>query len=215
MERYRTLALQALKSPTDLQDDNMKLRGFIVDEKLAFERNMKKKGHLYNFLEIGEPQTNIRQEVDDDSDSDATQKVSSDPFPNPFSFRSDNLSPSVSHPSVLATHDLTIQPHRPRGAAVRRRGLYTPSQSPPREQKPTVTQSKRSPLYNEIRKQIDTNRGEELPGMLNPAVLKPLLNKQTSNWQTLGEEYLERLVTMTTDVALKIFDKACQDAGAT
>jgi hypothetical protein len=218
VDTYRTLALQALRSPTDLQDDNMKLRGFIVDEKLAFERSMKKKGHFYNFLEIGDkpkadPQELVLDLDEDDSESDSTPKISSDSFQNPF--RPDNLSPSVSHRSLPATHNLTKQPYRPRGAAVRRRGLYTPSQSPPREQKPAVTQSKRNPLYTEIRKQIDTNRGEELPGMLNPAVLKPLLRKQTSKWQTLGEEYLERLVTMTKDVALNIFDKACADAGTT
>ncbi|TVY46890.1 Dynamin-A [Lachnellula occidentalis] len=213
---YRTLALQALRSPTDLQDDDMKLRGFIVDEKLAFERSMKKKGHLYNFLEIGKPQTKSRQHLayhpsdeleadSDESDSDSVHKVSSDPLPNIF------------QQEHLPSSNLTKQTYRPRGAAVRRRGLYTPSQSPspPREQKPTPTETKRSPLYIEIRAQINTNRGEELPGMLNPAVLKPLLRKQTSKWQALGQEYLERLVTMTTNVALKIFEEACNNAGTT
>lgn len=216
VDTYRTLAIQALRSPTDLQDDDMKLRGFIVDEKLAFERNMKKKGHFYNFLEIEKPQTKTRQDpivihlASDESDSDSADSVSLDPQPNTF------RAPSVSIPSLSSTQNLTKQPYRPRGAAVRHRGLYTPSQSPsPRGTKPSPVETKRNPLYIEIRAQINTNRGEELPGMLNPAVLKPLLRKQTSKWQSLGEDYLERLVTMTTNVSLKIFEKACLDAGTT
>jgi hypothetical protein len=62
-------------------------------------------------------------------------------------------------------------------------------------------------LYAEIREQIKANRGEELPGMLNPAVLKPLWVKQTSRWYAHGEAHLKELVSQTTDVAIKIFSE--------
>lgn len=116
----------------------------------------------------------------------------------------------------MLTHSQPLTTPRPRGAAIRRRGLHTPSQSPPRFKKEEdTTQPKRTALYTEIHKQITTNRGEELPGMLNPAVLKPLLRTQTSKWPILGESYLSRLLTITKYVALAIFDKACVDTGAT
>ncbi|TVY23382.1 Dynamin-A [Lachnellula hyalina] len=224
VEKYRTLALQALRSPTDLEDDDMKLRGLVNGDRLAFERDMKKKGHLYNFLEIEKPQKvcqhlgylpSDKSEVDSDESDPESAHKSSDPLSNIF--RQDNLSPSVSNPAQSITQNLTKQPYRPQGAAIRRRGLYTPSQSPshPREQKPTHTKTKRNPLYDLIRAQIETDRGEELPGMVNPAILKPLVRKQTGKWQALGDEYLQRLVTMTTDVSLKILEKACMNAGTT
>jgi hypothetical protein len=103
----------------------------------------------------------------------------------------------------------------PRGSAVRRRGLYTPSQSPLREEKEPATQIQKSPLYLEIRRQINLNHGEELPGMLNPSVLKPLLRKQTSKWHQLAEDYLNKVVDTTTKTALKIFDKTCHDSDTT
>ncbi|TVY40800.1 Dynamin-A [Lachnellula subtilissima] len=192
VDTYRTLALQALRSPTDLEDDEMKLRGLIVDEKLAFERDMKKKGHLYNFLEIGKPQK-VHQhlgylpsdESEVDSDESDPESAHNPTAPEAQQF----VAVGSSHPPNL----LLIPASK---------NLHT-------------WKLKRNPLYIEIRAQINANRGEELPGMLNPAVLKPLLRKQTSKWQALGEEYLERLVTMTTDVSLKIFEKACMNVGTT
>lgn len=51
--------------------------------------------------------------------------------------------------------------------------------------------------------------------MLNPTVLKPLWVKQTSKWFALGEEHLKKLVTMTTDVAIKIFSEATRNIDVT
>ena len=69
------------------------------------------------------------------------------------------------------------------------------------------------PLYAEIRHQIENNRGEELPGMLNPAVLRPLFREQISLWQELAEEHLNEIITTTTNVSLKLFKIAAKHAG--
>ena len=68
-----------------------------------------------------------------------------------------------------------------------------------------------SPLYMEIRKQIEANRGEELPGMLNPAVLKPLWVKQTSKWRELGAAHLKSIVRKTTDIAVRMLLESTKD----
>jgi hypothetical protein len=65
-------------------------------------------------------------------------------------------------------------------------------------------------LYNEIRKQIYSNKGLELPGMSNPAVLKPLFRKQTSKWEKLGQDHLESIVRMSQDVAMEILAEVCK-----
>lgn len=95
----------------------------------------------------------------------------------------------------------------------------TPLASPSRRNRPaenkTPPRTQLHPLYAEIRHQLATNRGEELPGMLNPAVLRPLWRKQTSKWQDLSQKHLEQLVSLTTNVALKLFHQACLDVGTT
>ncbi|KAG4431228.1 hypothetical protein IFR05_013287 [Cadophora sp. M221] len=63
-----------------------------------------------------------------------------------------------------------------------------------------------APLYKEIRNQIGVNRGEELAGMTNPAVMKPLFAKQTSKWESFGQAYLEEVVEMSRNVSLRILD---------
>jgi hypothetical protein len=62
------------------------------------------------------------------------------------------------------------------------------------------------PLYNEIRVQVERNQGEQLTGMANPAVLKPLFIKQTSNWESIGKQYVEQVVKLSKTVALVIFE---------
>jgi hypothetical protein len=104
----------------------------------------------------------------------------------------------------------------PAGSAIRRCGLYTPSQSPPRKAtEPGLPQSQNTPLYSEIRHQISLNRGDELPGMLNPSVLKPLFVKQSSKWLQIAEDYLTRIMNSTAWVSFRIFYKVCRDARAT
>lgn len=48
--------------------------------------------------------------------------------------------------------------------------------------------------------------------MLNPAVLRPLWRTQTKKWETLGKDHLDELVDLTTDVARRLFEKACEGA---
>jgi HD superfamily phosphohydrolase len=48
--------------------------------------------------------------------------------------------------------------------------------------------------------------------MLNPAVLKPLWRKQTSKWRELGEHHLNKIISLTADVATKIFEDICDRA---
>lgn len=69
-------------------------------------------------------------------------------------------------------------------------------------------------MYKEIRNQIRTNKGQELPGMSNPAVLKPLFRKQTSKWQKLGQDHLESIVKMSEKVAMKILAEVCKHLSA-
>ncbi|KAL2066683.1 hypothetical protein VTL71DRAFT_2755 [Oculimacula yallundae] len=64
----------------------------------------------------------------------------------------------------------------------------------------------KAPLYREIRNQIYVNRGEELAGMTNPAVMKPLFAKQISKWEDLGQKYLEEVIGMSRKVSLQILD---------
>ncbi len=59
-------------------------------------------------------------------------------------------------------------------------------------------------LQDEIRAQIIANRGEELPGMVNPVVLKPLMQKQASKWPILAKDHLENLAHITEDAVLEI-----------
>ncbi|OBT80178.1 hypothetical protein VF21_00583 [Pseudogymnoascus sp. 05NY08] len=61
-------------------------------------------------------------------------------------------------------------------------------------------------LYKEIRTQIRDNRGEELNGMINPAVMRPLFTQQTSKWEAFGQAYVEEVVQMSKNVALLILD---------
>ncbi|KAH7360322.1 P-loop containing nucleoside triphosphate hydrolase protein [Rhexocercosporidium sp. MPI-PUGE-AT-0058] len=68
-----------------------------------------------------------------------------------------------------------------------------------------------APLYREIRNQIYVNRGEELAGMTNPAVMKPLFAKQTSKWESFGQEYLEEVVEMSRKVSLRILDYVAKE----
>lgn len=65
---YEALAHNALRSPAELPNDEIKLRGFTQNMNADFAKMMMKEGHKYRFLEIG-------QEVEadwsrDDSDSD-------------------------------------------------------------------------------------------------------------------------------------------------
>ncbi|CZR66635.1 uncharacterized protein PAC_16536 [Phialocephala subalpina] len=76
------------------------------------------------------------------------------------------------------------------------------------------TTDKKADLYKEIRIQIRTNQGQELPGMSNPAVLKPLFRKQTSKWQKLGQDHLESIVKMSENVAMKILAEVCKHLNA-
>jgi len=93
-------------------------------------------------------------------------------------------------------------------------GAYTPDVSPIRGGARRKSSGKRAEsLYDEIRKQIDTNWGEELPGMTNPKVLKPLFRKQTCKWEDIGQAHLKRLVSMSSDVATKILDEVCAELG--
>jgi hypothetical protein len=66
------------------------------------------------------------------------------------------------------------------------------------------------PLYSEIRQQIHDNRSEELDGMMNPAIMKPLFQKQSSRWEGLGESHLNWVISKTTEVAIKIMDHICR-----
>jgi hypothetical protein len=68
-------------------------------------------------------------------------------------------------------------------------------------------------LYDEIRSQIRQNQGEELQGMINPAVLKPLLRQQASKWPELATEHLENMARLTNDAVLRILKETCKDLG--
>lgn len=82
-------------------------------------------------------------------------------------------------------------------------------------QKSLKVQREVHPLYAKIRHQIEMNRGEELPGMLNPSVLRPLYRDQTAPWQKLAEKHLDQIITTTTDVSLELFNIAAENEGMT
>jgi len=69
-------------------------------------------------------------------------------------------------------------------------------------------------LYDEIKSQIHENQGTELHGMINPAVLKPLLQKQASKWPELAKQHLEHLARLTNNAVHIILKQACKDVGA-
>ncbi|KAH6666614.1 P-loop containing nucleoside triphosphate hydrolase protein [Halenospora varia] len=186
--RFQTLALQSLRSPGDLPSDSMKLRGLSEKEKAAFAEDIMENGECFKFLKIGEDVVVPQKQDDSDLDSD------------------DGRLETLNTPNY-------------HGSGRRQRGLMTPLASPSRRNRPaenkTPPRTQLHPLYAEIRHQLATNRGEELPGMLNPAVLRPLWRKQTSKWQDLSQKHLEQLVSLTTNVALKLFHQACLDVGTT
>lgn len=80
--------------------------------------------------------------------------------------------------------------------------------------KAALAPKKTAALYNEIRLQIYKNKGQELSSMSNPAVLKPLIRKQTSKWQKLGQAHLESIVKMSEEVAMKILAEVCKNLNA-
>jgi hypothetical protein len=69
-------------------------------------------------------------------------------------------------------------------------------------------------LYDEIETQIRDNKGQELQGMINPAVLKPLFRKQATKWPKIAEQHLENLASLTEEVVLRILKVACEESGA-
>lgn len=69
-------------------------------------------------------------------------------------------------------------------------------------------------LYDEIKTQIRDNKGQELQGMVNPAVLKPLFRKQATKWPEIAEQHLENLASLTEEVVLRILQVACDESGA-
>lgn len=68
-------------------------------------------------------------------------------------------------------------------------------------------------LYDEIRMQIRVNKGEELQGMVNPAVMKPLFQKQASKWLEFAKQHLEELVELTESACLYILESVCKEVG--
>lgn len=65
------------------------------------------------------------------------------------------------------------------------------------------------PLYRDIRKQMAENRGEELPGLFNPAIVKPIFKKQISKWETLGTDHMQNIIEQTFEVAIAILEHVC------
>jgi hypothetical protein len=69
-------------------------------------------------------------------------------------------------------------------------------------------------LYDEIETQIRENKGQELQGMINPAVLRPLFRKQATKWPEIAKKHLEALASETEEVVLRILQVACEESGA-
>jgi hypothetical protein len=93
-------------------------------------------------------------------------------------------------------------------------GAFTPESSPVRGSRAKKGSVEKAwSLYDEIRSQVDTNHGEELPCMTNPKVLKPLFRKQTSKWQAIGTTYLRNVASMTSEVSAKILEEVCAELG--
>lgn len=69
-------------------------------------------------------------------------------------------------------------------------------------------------LYDEIRTQIFGKRGEELQGMINPAVLKPLFKKQATRWPEIAKNHLKHLADTTEETVVAILELACTDGHA-
>jgi len=66
-------------------------------------------------------------------------------------------------------------------------------------------------LYDEIRTQVIAKQGEELQGMINPAVLKPLFKKQANKWPEIAQNHLEDLADKTEQAVLYILGHACKE----
>ncbi|RDL36733.1 Uncharacterized protein BP5553_06085 [Venustampulla echinocandica] len=78
---------------------------------------------------------------------------------------------------------------------------------------PSIAANKKRSIYHEIRAQIGKNQGEELEGLSNPAILKPLFRKQTEKWQELAQNHLRSIISMSQDVASMILDQVCAELG--
>jgi hypothetical protein len=210
VKTYEDLAGKALRSPAELSCDEIKLRGLTQTMNADFAKTMGKEGHKYQFLDIG-------QDVEAECALCAQEDSDSEPGSRRISVVSSrHFLDTISFVLTQQSQPLTDFPPTPQTTPGRRRRIQStraPVTSYSRQPTPQIRTI--SPLYTEIRKQLEANRGEELPGMLNPAVLKPLWVKQTSKWQLLGEEHLKSLVGKTTDIAIRILSEATKDIDLT
>jgi hypothetical protein len=97
---------------------------------------------------------------------------------------------------------------RETGATSNTKRASTPSDAVGKSGQTTKSDLK---IYDEIKSQIEANRSKELPGMINPAVLKPLLQKQASEWPKLAEEHLQSLVLLTNETVRHILEETCRE----
>ncbi|KAF4637832.1 hypothetical protein G7Y89_g237 [Cudoniella acicularis] len=203
--RFQTLALQTLRSPSELPSDSMKLRGLAVQATEQFSTEIISCGFRHKFLEIGDDVEIPVDEEDSDSEPDDNRVV---------------VEQNLNTPDLRASRPTRHNRNQGHGYMS---GLLTPSASParksihrsPNSQSHSQPKTKLHPLYAEIRRELLTNRGEELPGMLNPSVLRPLWRTQTTKWHSIAEIHIQRVVDLTTSVALDVFHLACKNVGAT
>jgi hypothetical protein len=75
----------------------------------------------------------------------------------------------------------------------------------------TGTNSARTSLYEQIRHQMNANRGVELEGMINPTVLKPLFKIQAARWPSLARKHLDNISEDTRLALVLILDNVCRE----
>jgi Dynamin central region len=64
-------------------------------------------------------------------------------------------------------------------------------------------------FYEEIRKEIKQNKGQELPGILNPAVIKPLVLMQAKKWPNIARKHLVMVAAEAKRAMMHILDEVC------
>ncbi|KAL3424105.1 vacuolar sorting protein VPS1 [Phlyctema vagabunda] len=191
---FNNIATVALKAPSELDSNHLKLRGMLQRANREFAEDMKENGHLYPFCEIEQLESQQRPRRRQRRPRETTGGL-------------DDLTESVTT-SFSNLHLSTQQYELP----------PTPETTPSRKsgslRRVVATRPNTKTLQDEIREQIKANQGEELIGMINPAVLKSLMRTQSSKWEELARAHFLKVFNLVVQVGDLMIDRACSESAA-
>ncbi|RDW91118.1 hypothetical protein BP5796_02283 [Coleophoma crateriformis] len=196
VHKYQVVASQALRSPADLELDDIKLRGKVQRANEDFAKQLRKNGKTYPFLEIDLPP----------------------PTPVSTTFKqSTKREPPMIKVRAVSESESEEEGNNPKHYGSARNGMFgvvsseiIPTKKKPRNKpSPQATSPAAKSLYGEIRAQMETNRGEELPGFPNAAVVKPLMRLQSKKWYSIADAYFESVASLAENTSRNVLKQIC------